>query len=466
MIVRPDVLIIGDGQAATPLALALAGAGRTVVVAERRQLGGSCVNFGCTPTKAAIASARVAHLARQAAAYGVRVDGVEIDFAAVLDRARRIRDRMRGSLADALGPADNPQLLHGHARFVGRTDEGFRVRVAEDEVISPAVVLDTGTRSALPPIDGLDGVDFLDAGNWIERSDRPDHVAVLGAGYIGLEMAQFYRRMGSRVTVIEAGRQILGGEDEDVASALHGMLEAEGLTFLLETTLTAVRNDDGRLRLSVERETSSPAPGPLPGPLEASHLFVATGRQPNTDDLGLETVGVATDQVGFVAVDERLRTNVQGIWAAGDIRGGPMFTHTAWDDSRILRAQLLDGADDTTLRTVPYAVFTDPQLGRVGMTEHEAVANGLRFRTGRFDMASNGRAKEAGEEQGFIKVLVDPECNALLGAAVLSADASELVHIYVDLLNAGAPVDAVQDAVYIHPTLAEAAQSALSTVGG
>lgn len=460
MTVKTDVLIIGDGQAATPLALALADAGKSVVVAERRQLGGSCVNFGCTPTKAAIASARVAHLARRADEYGVRVTGVDVDFPAVLDRARRIRDRMRGSLADALGPSENPRLIHGHARFTGRDADGFRVQIAEDEVVSPAVVLDTGTRSALPPIDGLDAIDFLDAGNWLERPDLPEHLAILGAGYIGLEMAQLYRRMGSRVTVIDRGNQILGSEDEDVAGTLRGILEAEGVEFVLESKVTAVRHDGNRLRLTFEHGTSS-ALADTPG---ASHLFVATGRRPNTDDLGLDTVGVATDHAGFVETDDRLRTNVDGIWAAGDIRGGPMFTHTAWDGGRILQSQFLGRSGNTTLRTVPYAVFTDPQLGRVGITEREARTNGLRFKTGRFEMTSNGKAQETGDEDGFIKVVVDADSNVLLGAAVLSADASELVHIYVDLVNARASVETVRDAVYIHPTLAEAAQSVLSTL--
>ncbi|MBI1188670.1 MAG: mercuric reductase [Alphaproteobacteria bacterium] len=459
MIIHNDVLIIGDGQAATPLALALARACKSVTVAERRQLGGSCVNFGCTPTKAAIASARVAHLARHADDYGVRVASVDVDFPAVLDRARRIRDRMRGSLADALGPSDNLRLIHGHARFLGRDGDGFRVRIGEDDVISPAVVLDTGTRSVLPPIEGLDAVDFLDAGNWLEHSDLPGHLAVLGAGYIGLEMAQFYRRMGSRVTVIDTASQVLGDEDEDVADALRRSLEAEGIAFALEATVTTVSDRGDSLRLSLQRESpSQPATT-----LDVSGLFVATGRQPNTDDLGLDAVGVATDSAGFVEADERLRTSVDGIWVAGDIRGGPMFTHTAWDDGRILQSQLLGDARNSTLRTVPYAVFTDPQLGRVGVSEREARATGLRFMAGRFDMASNGKAQEQGDEAGFIKVVVDPDRNTLLGAAVLSADAAELVHVYVDLVDKGASIDTVRDAVYIHPTLAEAAQSALST---
>ncbi|MEQ8393562.1 FAD-dependent oxidoreductase [Thalassobaculum sp.] len=460
MTIQTEVLIVGDGQAATPLATALAKAGRSVAVAERRQLGGSCVNFGCTPTKAAIASARIAHQARRASEYGISIEQVDVDFGAVIGRAQRIRDRMRASLADTLGPPDNPRLIHGHARFIGRDDRGFRMLVAEDEVSCSSVILDTGTRSALPPIDGLSDISFLDASNWLEHQDRPSHVAILGAGYIGMEMAQFYRRMGCRVTVFDTGDQILHNEDEDVSTALFKTLEAEGVAFSLATTVTRVQNHNGGVRLSFDRND----PALLPGTLDASHVFIATGRQPNTDDLGLDTIGVQTDDHGFVVVDEKLRTSVDGVWAAGDIRGGPMFTHTAWDDGRILQAQLLDDGSDTTLRTVPYAVFTDPQLGRVGLTEREARAAGKSFKVGRFDMASNGKAQETGEESGLIKVLVDERSNTLLGAAVLSADAAELVHGYVNVMNAGAPIDVIRDAVFIHPTLTEATQSVLSTL--
>jgi pyruvate/2-oxoglutarate dehydrogenase complex dihydrolipoamide dehydrogenase (E3) component len=456
MQIRCDVLIIGDGQAATPLALALAKRGRQVAVAERQQLGGSCVNFGCTPTKAAIASARLAQQIRRAHDLGIRADRPEVDFPAVLERARRIRDGMRGSLAGALGTGDNPRLIHGHARFAGRTNDGFRVQVAEDEVVAGQVVIDTGTRSLVPPIDGLDEVDFLDAGNWLDGKELPRQLAILGGGYIGLEMAQLYQRLGSAVTVIEAGDRIADQEDADVSAALQDMLEQEGVTFRRQCKLNGVRRHNGTIDLAVGNGVT----------LSATQIFVATGRRPNTDDLGLETVGVATDDKGFLEVDERLRTSVDGIWAAGDIRGGPMFTHSSWDDNRVLQSQLMGDGSDTTLRTVPYAIFTDPQLGRVGMTEAEAREAGLACKIGRFEMRRNGKAKEIGEEAGFIKVVVDADEDLLLGAAVLAAEGAEIVHSYAGLISARLPIDAMRDALFIHPTLAEATQSALGCLEG
>lgn len=451
-----DVLIIGDGQAATPLAKApLAGHGRQVAVAERHALGGSCVNFGCTPTKAALASAKVAHQIRHAGDFGIRAAAPEVDFAAVLARAKGIRDEMRASLAKAFPSDGNPRLIRGHARFIGRSDDGFRLRIGDTEAIAQQVVIDTGTRSLIPPIDGLGDVSFLDAGNWLDHDERPQRLAILGGGYIGLEMAQFYRRMGSAVCVIESGSHVAEHEDPDVSDAIQGLLEREGVAFRLNSRLERVRRSNGTLELMAGGER-----------LSATHLFVATGRRPNTDDLGLETVGVKTDDRGFLVVDERLRTSVEGIWAAGDARGGPMFTHSAWDDGRILESQILGDGSDTTLRTVPYAIFTDPQLGRVGMTEREAGEAGLDCRVGRFDMARNGKAKEIGETDGFIKVVVDADGDLLLGAAVLAAEGAELVHSYVELISARLPVSTLRNAIFIHPTLAEAAQSALGCVDG
>ena len=277
---------------------------------------------------------------------------------------------------------------------------------------------------------------------------------MIGGGSIGLEMAQFYRRLGSDVVVIEGAGQIAGHEeDADVASALQQLLEAEGIEFRLNSKITRIERANGQISVRLDKDA-----------IVATHLFVATGRRPNTDDLGLETVGVKTSEHGLVEVDNRLATNVQGIWAAGDIRGGPMFTHTAWDDYRILQSQLVGDGSRTTKRIVPYAVFTDPELGRVGMTERSAREAGRRVKTARFEMRRNGKAVEIGETAGFIKVVVDLETDRLLGAAVLANDGAELVHIYIDVMNAGAPYQVIRDAVHIHPTLAEAVQSAVSAL--
>lgn len=451
-----DVFIIGGGQAGIPLARGLAEAGKRVALAERKDLGGSCINFGCTPTKAAVASARIAHLARRGADYGLRIPAVEIDFPAVIARARRIAAVSRAAHDRTFAAADNPALFRGHARLEGRAGEGFRVRIGEQALTAREVVLDTGTRSVIPPIDGLKEIAYVHAGNWLELTTLPRHLAVIGAGAIGLEMAQFYRRMGSRVTVIEFAGHIAGHEDADVADALQKILAAEGIEFHLNTSVSAVaaREDGAVLSLGSEGKSE----------LRASHVFVATGRKPNTDDLGLESLGVATSQQGIVQVDERLATNVKGIWAAGNVRGGPQFTHTAWDDHRILLSQLAGDDARTTKRIVPYAIFTDPELGRVGLSESEARHAGYDVKLGRFDMGDSGKAYEIGEDQGMIKVVIDRETNLILGAAVLAVEGAELVHGYIDLMNAKAPYTVMREAVYIHPTLAEAIQSAVAEV--
>jgi pyruvate/2-oxoglutarate dehydrogenase complex dihydrolipoamide dehydrogenase (E3) component len=430
-----DILIIGGGQAAPPLARALAQAGKTVALAERKYLGGSCVNFGCTPTKAAIASARVAHLARRASDFGLRIPQVEVDFPAVIRRANEIALESRTGLDRSFENSANPKLLRGHARFLG---PGFVLEVGETRVTAKQVVIDTGTRTAVPDIPGLDKINYIHAGNWLQRTQLPQRLAIIGGDYIGLEMAQFYRRMGSQVVVWERGPRIAMKEDEDVSAALQKLLELEGIQFRLGARIQAIDE------------------------LDTKDVFLATGRKPNTDDLGLEIVGAEMDQHGYLIVDRRLATNVEGIWAAGDARGGPQFTHTAWDDYRILLSQITGDRSRTTDRIVPYAMFTDPELGRVGMTEHEAREKGLKFRVTRFEMNRNGKAHEIGESGGFIKVLLEEGTENILGAAVLAVEGAELVHMYVDVMNARASSTVIRDAIHIHPTLAEAVQSAVS----
>jgi pyruvate/2-oxoglutarate dehydrogenase complex dihydrolipoamide dehydrogenase (E3) component len=436
------------------LAHALAKAGKRVALAEEKHLGGSCVNFGCTPTKAAIASARVAHLARRGKEFGIKIPNVEVDFPTVLERARRISLESRSSLQKGFDKTDNPKLLRGSARFAGREMNAFRVALDDRLVLAEQVVLDTGTSSTVPPIEGLSSMNFICAENWLEATELPEHLAIIGGGYIGLEMSQFYRRMGSRVTVIEGGDQVAGQEDPDVASAFQTLLEAEGIECLLNARVKRVESNEGSATLTVEQNKK-------PFSIEASHLFVATGRTPNTDELGLDTVGVEVSAQGLVVADERLATNVSGIWVAGDIRGGPMFTHTSWDDYRILLSQIAGDGSRTTDRIVPYAIFTDPQLGRVGMTESEARKSGKEISVARYEMKSNGKATEFGESDGFIKVIIDKKTSLIMGAAVLASEGAEMVHIYVDLMNADAPYTIIRDAIHIHPTLAEAVQSAV-----
>ncbi|MDQ2869876.1 MAG: mercuric reductase [Acidobacteriota bacterium] len=452
-----DILIIGGGQAGVPLAHALAVKGSRVALAERKELGGSCVNFGCTPTKSVIASAKVAHLARRGNEFGLTIPRVDVDFPRVLARARGIVTQSRVALRKGFAETSNPKLLRGHARFLGKKRHLFELRVGDLDVTARQVVLDTGTRSRIPEVEGLDCVQYLEAGNWLQHAELPDHLAVIGGSYTGLEMAQFYRRMGSRVTVIEEGDRITAREDRDVAAAIQQFLESEEIAFRLNTSLHRVARGRDLLRLTLREGTKSST-------LFASHLFIAAGRKPNTDDLGLERVGVKVGPEGIVVTDKRLATNVRGIWAAGDIRGGPMFTHTAWDDYRILSSQIGGDRSRTTDRIVPYAVYTDPQLGRAGMTEEEARQTGRRIRIGRFEMKKNGKAKEIGEPEGFVKVIVDARTRRILGAAVLSAEGAELIHLFIEIMNAKAPCTVIEEAIHIHPTLAEAVQSAVAAV--
>ena len=444
-----DVVIIGAGQASVPLAQALTEAGKRVALAERRHLGGSCVNFGCTPTKAVIASAKLAHQARRAAEYGVKVGQVEVDFPEVLARAKRILLESRESLQDGLDEMNGVQLFRGHARLEGNGGDTFNVRVDATLVRGRQVVLDTGTRTLFPPIEGLGDVEVIHAENWLEQTTLPKHLVIVGGSYIGLEMSQFYRRMGSEVTVVESGERIAEREDEDVSRAMQELLEAEGINFRLGTKAKRVARQGEGVVLALEDGSE----------VRASHLFLASGRKPNTDELGLDTVGVEVDDKGVVQTDERLRSSVPGIWVAGDIRGGPMFTHTAYDDFEVLASQLLGDGAKTTERIVPYAMFIDPQLGRVGLSEREAREAGKDVKVATYEMRKNGRAREMGERNGFVKVVVDADTDQILGAAVLAAEGAELVHVYIALMNAGAPYTVLDQAVHIHPTLSEAVKS-------
>lgn len=448
-----DLAILGGGQAGIPLAWAAAGAGQSVILVERKQLGGSCVNFGCTPTKAAIASAKVAHMARRAADFGIRVSNVEIDYGAVLARARGVAAESRHSLDKGLENSTNPQLIRAHGRLAGREGDRFRVAAGEQKLLARQVVLNTGNRTQVPELPGLHAIPFLHAGNWLEPHAKPSHVVILGGGYIAVEMAQFYRRMACEVTVLVRSGEILKKEDADVAEALRGFLAREGVRFRMHARVESLHRQGDGLIVKLGD-----------GHLEASHLFIATGRTPNTDDLGLDTIGLSTRDDGTIEADKRLASKVPGVWIAGDIRGGPLFTHTSWDDYRILFSQLCADGKRTTDRVVPYAIFTDPELGRVGLTETEAASSGRKILTGRFEMKKNGKARELGEDDGFIKVIADAGTSEFLGATVLAAQGSELVHLFIDLMNARAPYQVMRDAVHIHPTLSEAVQSAVSAL--
>lgn len=451
-----DLMVIGAGQGGVPLAVAFAKAGRRVALAERAHVGGTCVNEGCSPTKTVIASARAAHVVRRAPLYGVDLRvGPNVDLERVRKRKQHIVDSFRASSERSLATA-GVELLRGDARFVApRTIEitnpastapsPFRVVAAE------AVVINTGCRAAIPPLPGLDDAPYLTSTTILELTDLPDHLIVLGGGYVGLEFAQAYRRFGSRVTVVQRGPQLLPREDDDVAGAVAGILRDDGIDVLLSAEAVRVTSGTDGVHL-VWRDG-----GRGEHTVRGSHLLVAAGRIPNTEDLGLDAAKVETDGRGFARVNERLETSAPGVYAIGDVKGGPAFTHVSYDDFRILRTNLLDGGSAaTTGRLVPYTVFIDPQLGAVGITEREARRSGRKVRVAKLPMTSVARALEIDETRGFIKAIVDAETKEILGATVLGIEGGEIATLLQIAMMGKVPYTALRDGVFSHPTIAEA----------
>ena len=440
-----DAIIIGTGQAGKPLSYALADLGWKVALIERAELGGSCINTGCTPTKTMVASAQVAHYARDAARWGVRVSGVEVDLPAVVARKNQVVQNARTSIQKRIDSRPNIRLVRGPARFIAP----HQVQVGAEVFESQKIFINTGTRPAVPQIPGLDTVPFLTNATVMELQAAPEHLLVLGGGYIGLEFGQMFRRFGSRVTIIHNGERILPREDPDVVSALQTALEAEGIVLRMNVETKHVENRRGAIGLTLES-------GGRGETLQGSHLLVATGRKPNTEDLGLETAGVLTGSRGYIKVNGRLETNVPGIWALGDVKGGPAFTHISYNDYQIAYANIVDGKNlSIENRYLPYALFTDPQLGRVGITESDARASGRKFKMGTFPMSSVARAIERDETAGLMKIIVDAENDRILGAAILGSEGGETVQILGAMILADAPYTVLKGAVYIHPTLAE-----------
>jgi dihydrolipoamide dehydrogenase len=440
-----DAIVIGSGQGGNPLSQKLADHGWTVALVEKEHLGGTCVNTGCTPTKTMIASAQVAHYARQAGKWGVHAADVSVDLAEVVARKDRIVSQWRSGLERKVQARKNLHLYRGHARFIGKQ----RIRVGEEELESERIFIDTGTRPAIPRLDGLDRINYLTNASIMQLTEVPEHLLVLGGGYIGLEFGQMFRRFGSRVTIVHRDDRILPREDADVTESLQKALEDEGIHFVLRANTTRVDKQKGQILLTLERVNGSET-------LQGSHLLVATGRRPNTDELGLEATGVQLTPEGFIRVNGRLETSVPGIWALGDVKGGPAFTHISYNDHQIIYANLIEGKSlSTEHRIVPYCVFTDPQLGRVGLTEKEARATGRKLKIGKIPTAWIARAIERDETAGLMKVVVDADTDQILGAAILASEGGELVQILEFVMLAGAPYTLLKGAVYIHPTLAE-----------
>ena len=440
-----DAIVIGAGQAGPPLAGRLTEAGKTVAVIERKLVGGTCVNYGCIPTKTLVASAHTAHVARRAADFGIGTGGVTVDIAKVKARKDRIMLDDRHGLESWLEGMDGATLIRGHARFEGP----HQIRVGDEVLTAPQIFLNVGGRATVPDVPGLADVDYLTNVGILDLDELPEHLVVLGGSYIALEFAQMYRRFGARVSVVERGPRLTSREDEDVSAAIKEILEAEGIDVHLDATgMRVVKHDNGT---GFDLYPSDGA-----DPVSGSHLLVATGRRPNTDDLGLDVAGVATNSHGYVETDDQLRTNVEGIWAMGDCNGKGAFTHTSYNDFEIVAANLLDGdARRVSDRVSTYALYIDPPLGRAGMSVDEVRRSGRKALVGKRPMTKVGRAVEKGETQGFMKVVVDAETEQILGAAILGVGGDEVIQDILDVMTAGLPYTAISRTMHIHPTVGE-----------
>lgn len=442
-----DAIVIGSGQAGVPLATRLANAGRRVLLVERARLGGTCVNYGCTPTKTMIASARAAHVARTAGRLGVRTGDVRVDLAAVVDRKDAIvRAWQEGVERRLAGAGERLQVLHGSARFVGARE----IEVGGERHSAPLVIINVGARAVVPDLPGLGEVPWLDNRRAMELRELPRRLLVLGGGYIGCEFGQLYRRLGSDVTMIDHNDRLLRREDPDISAEIERVFRAEGIELELSVKVASVsRDDDGiAVRLGDGRE------------LRGSHLLVAVGRRPNTDDLGCAEAGIRLDARGAIVVDDHYRTSVEGVYAVGDALGDPQFTHTAWDDHRILFEHLVNGATrGRGGRLIPYTVFTDPQVAGVGLTEEQAKKRGVEYEMATMPFGHISRAIEIDETAGLMKILIDPKTERIVGVTLVGTEAGELLHVFVALMQAGASPRALVDVQCVHPTFAEGLQS-------
>ena len=452
-------VVIGAGQGGVPLAMALAKSGWKTALIEARHVGGTCVNEGCTPTKTMVASARVAYLVRRASDYGVKSGSLAIDMKRVRKRKRDIVQMFRSGSEKRVENTENLELIRGKASFTGARAlaklEGLALEVEfEDKeklaLSAEYVFINTGAKPAKPRIEGIDRVLYLDSTTVMELDTVPEHLVVIGGGYIGLEFSQMFARFGSKVTIVQRASQLLSREDEDVAQEVLAILRQDGVDVLLNTLPTKVGVDSGGIiGLTVKGEGEEET-------LRGSHLLVAAGRTPATETLNLQAAGVETDERGFIKVDERLQTTTPNVFAMGDVKGGPAFTHISYDDFRILRTNLLDGGEASVRdRIVPYTVFIDPQLGRVGMSEREAEKSGKKVRVAKLPMSYVARALEMDETRGFMKAIVDAETDRILGCAVLGIEGGEIMSAIQLAMMGDLPFTTLRDAVFAHPTLAE-----------
>ena len=440
-----QAIVIGSGQGGTPLCRTLAEAGMRTALVEREHVGGTCINEGCTPTKTMVHRAQVAHYARNATRWGVNASNVSVDLPRIVAQKDEVVLSFRGGQQKQVDKRPNLRLHRGHACFAGP----HQLKVGDDLLESEKIFINTGGRPNIPAVPGLDTVSYLTNESIMQLTTLPEHLLILGGGYIGLEFGQMFCRYGSRVTVLHTGKQIVPREDPEIAVELQKALEAEGVQFVLNARAARVENKNSAVALSFETTAG-------PSSVTGSHLLIATGRGPNTNDLGLDKAGIETGKNGFIKVNGRLETNVSGVWALGDCKGGPAFTHISYNDFQIVYGNLIEGKNLTIEnRIVPYCVFSDPQLGGVGMTEKEARSKGFKLKIGRCLMTYVARAIERGETAGLMKLVVDASNDRILGASILASEGGELVQILGALMLANQPYTLLKGAVYIHPTLAE-----------
>ena len=441
-----DAIVIGTGQAGPTLAKRLSGAGMSVAIVERHLFGGTCVNTGCIPTKAMVASAYAAHMARRARDYGVVIDGdVRVDMKSVKARKDAISERSRTGVEKMLRGLERSDVYTGHARLRSARE----VAVGDDTLSAERIFLNVGGRAAVPPMPGLDQVPFLTNTSMMELDTAPPHLVIVGGSYVGLEFGQMFRRFGSKVTIIEMAPRLVQREDPDISSAIQDLLTSEGIDLRVNARCIRLGGSAGAIVAHVDCQDGSPT-------VEGTHLLLAVGRQPNTDDLGLDAAGVSRDERGYIVVNDRLETNVPGIWALGDCNGKGAFTHTSYNDFEIVAGNLLDGESRRVSdRIQAYGLYTDPPLGRAGMTETEAQRSGRKILVGTRPMTRVGRAIEKGETTGLMKIIVDATSREILGAAVFGTGGDEAIHCVLDTMYAKAPYPVLQRAMHIHPTVAE-----------
>lgn len=446
-----DAIIIGAGQAGTPLAKKLAQAGKQTALIEKRFIGGTCVNDGCTPTKAMVASARAAHLARQAGQLGIEIESVKVNLKAIKHRKDNIVKSFRNGSQKGLEATKELELIFGEAAFTGKKEITVALPDGREDILTADwIFINTGAKTAIPDVKGLDTIDYLTSTTILDLEEVPEHLVIVGGNYIGLEFGQMFSRFGSRVTILEKSSRIMSREDQDISLELHKILKDEGLDILTDTKISNIEKQEGgtislKLTLGAAAKT-----------ITCSHVLIAAGRTPQTWSLGLDKAGVVTDKKGTITVNEKLETNIKGIYALGDVKGGPAFTHISYNDYTIVYRNLIEGTDyNTADRPLPYCMFTDPQLGRIGISENEAKEKGLNYKIAKLPMAYVARGIETGETLGFMKAVVDAGTKKILGAAILASEGGEIMSVLQMAIEGGITYDRIRYCIFAHPTYSE-----------